>query len=75
MSARDEPASAPGPSQPPVVDSRIVLAPRPDGAEDIWSVLVDLATTLQSTEWCLIGGQMVAFRASIAGSAGTAHVG
>jgi hypothetical protein len=30
-------------------------------------VLVDLATTLQPTEWCLIGGQMIAFRASIAG--------
>jgi hypothetical protein len=66
VSDRDEPTSALRLSRPPVVDARIVLAPRPDGAEDIWSVLVDLATTLESTEWCLIGGQMVAFRASIA---------
>ena len=44
-----------------------MLAARPDGAEDIWSVLVDVATTLEPTEWYLIGGQMVAFRASIAG--------
>jgi hypothetical protein len=49
------------------VDARIMLAARPDGAEDIWSVLVDVATTLELTEWCLIGGQMVAFRAWIAG--------
>jgi hypothetical protein len=49
------------------VDARIVLARRPDAAADIWSVLVELAATLQPTEWCLIGGQMVAFRASIAG--------
>jgi hypothetical protein len=67
VSDRDEPTSAPEQSRPPIVDARIVLAARPDGAEDIWSVLVDLATTLQPTEWCLIGGQMVAFRASIAG--------
>lgn len=67
MSDRGGPPSASRPSRPPVVDARILLVPRPDGAEDIWSVLVALATTLQPTEWCLIGGQMVAFRASIAG--------
>jgi hypothetical protein len=67
MTDREEPASAVGPRWPQTVDARIVLAARPDGAEDIWSVLVDLATTMQPTEWCLIGGQMVAFRASIAG--------
>jgi hypothetical protein len=66
VSDRDLP-TAPGPSRPQVVDARIVLVPRPDGAEDVWSVLVDVATTLQPTEWCLIGGQMVAFRAPIAG--------
>lgn len=64
MSDRDGPTSAP--EQPPIVDSRIVLANRPDVPEDIWSVLIDLASTLRPTEWCLIGGQMVAFRASIA---------
>ena len=67
MSDRDEPTSAQEQSRAPIVDARIVLTARPEGAEDIWSVLVDLATTLQPTEWCLIGGQMVAFRASIAG--------
>lgn len=67
MSDRGRPPSVSGSSGPPVVDARILLVPRPDGAEDIWSVLVALATTLQPTEWCLIGGQMVAFRASIAG--------
>lgn len=50
-----------------VVDARIILARRPDGAEDIWSVLLDLAAALAPTEWCLIGGQMVSFRGSIAG--------
>lgn len=53
MSDRSLPLSASGPSQPPVVETRILLAQRPDGAEDIWSVLVSLATTLQPTEWCL----------------------
>jgi len=67
VSDRDEPTSAQEQSRAPIVDARIVLTARPEGAEDIWSVLVDLATTLQPTEWCLIGGQMVAFRASIAG--------
>jgi len=67
VSGRADPPKLPGPSRPPIIDTRIVLVPRPDGAEDIWSVLVDVATTLQPTEWCLIGGQMVAFRASIAG--------
>ncbi|GAB6900737.1 hypothetical protein JCM9957A_38270 [Kineosporia succinea] len=50
-----------------IVDARIVLASRPDGSEDIWSVLLDLALVLRPTEWCLIGGQMVAFRAAIVG--------
>lgn len=67
MSGHDERPEVAGPSWPPVVGTRILLARRPDGAVDIWSVLVDLATVLQPTEWCLIGGQMVAFRASIAG--------
>jgi hypothetical protein len=67
MNDREEPTSAVKRRWPRTVAARIVLAARPDGAEDIWSVLVDLATTLQPTEWCLIGGQMVAFRASIAG--------
>jgi hypothetical protein len=48
--------------RPPVVDARIVLLTRPDGAPDIWSVLVNVATALHPTEWCLIGGQIVAFR-------------
>jgi hypothetical protein len=40
MSDREEATSAVGPRWPRIVDARIVLAARPDGGEDIWSVLV-----------------------------------
>ncbi|MFN8074229.1 MAG: hypothetical protein U0Q15_02275 [Kineosporiaceae bacterium] len=63
----DDDASSAHRPQPPVVSRRITLAAVAGADEDIWSVLMNLAATLHPTEWCLIGGQMIALRAWVAG--------
>lgn len=67
MSEGDENGAGQDRPQPPVALRSVTLAPAPPGDEDIWAVLMDLAGALHPTEWCLIGGQMIALRAWVAG--------